>query len=194
MNRRALILPAAAFLIGLISLGLATLWTMAPPTETTRPSTVGGPFELTSMDGTRINSRQFDGAPLLVFFGFTHCPDICPTKLLEISEVLRAAGDKAAKVRAVFISVDPERDTPAILKAYLGSFDPKIIGATGTPAEIDATVKAYRAFYRRVPTSSGYTMDHTAIVYLMDKKGFFVGAFNLERPAELAAKELLKYL
>jgi protein SCO1 len=195
MNRRALILPAAAFLFGLISLGLAAMWTFAPSPDGSRTSSVGGPFELTSMDGTRVSNRQFEGAPMLVFFGFTHCPDICPTKMMELSEIFRAAGDKAAKARAVFITVDPARDTPELLKSYLSSFDPRIVGLTGTQAEIDAAVKAYRAYYKRVPTSSGdYTMDHTAIVYLMDKRGQFVGTFNVERPPAEAAKELLRHL
>jgi protein SCO1 len=195
MNRRALILPAAAFLFGLISLGLAAMWTFAPSADATRASSVGGPFVLTSQDGSRVSNTAFEGAPMLVFFGFTNCPDICPTKLLEISEVLRAAGDKAGKVRALFITVDPARDTPGLLKSYLASFDPRIVGLTGTQDEIDAVVKAYRAYYKKVPTSSGdYTMDHTAIVYLMDRKGQFVGAFNIERPPQEAAKELLRYL
>ena len=195
MDRRSLILPASAFLFGLVSLALAAWLTFAPVPETTRTSSVGGPFTLTAMDGSRIASRDFEGAPFLVFFGFTHCPDICPTKLMELSEVLRAAGDKADKLRALFITVDPARDTPETLKSYLASFDPRIIGLTGSQEEIDAVVKAYRAYARRVPTSSGdYTMDHTAIIYLMDKRGQFVGAFNIERPPAEAAREWLRSL
>ncbi len=195
MDRRALILPAAAFLFGLVALGLATLWTFGPTADQTRVSSVGGPFVLTSADGQRVSSASFEGAPTLVFFGFTNCPDICPTKLLEISEVLRATGDRAAKVRALFISVDPARDTPDMLKGYLASFDPRIVGLTGTQEEIDAVVKAYRAYAKKVPTSAGdYTMDHTAIVYLMDRKGRFVGAFNTDRPPQEGAQELLRHL
>lgn len=196
MDRRSLILPAASFLIGLIALGLAALWTFAPqPEGQAVRGGVGGPFSLTAMDGRRISERDFAGGPMLVFFGFTHCPDICPTKLMELSEIFRAAGDRARNARALFITVDPERDTPEVLRNYLSSFDPRIVGATGTQAEIDAVVRAYRAYYRRVPTSSGdYTMDHTAIVYLMDRRGQFVGSFNVERPPEDAARELLRHL
>jgi protein SCO1/2 len=195
MNKRALILPAAAFLFSLVALGLAALWTFAPSPEATRTSSVGGPFELTAMDGKRVRSTAFGGAPVLVFFGFTNCPDICPTKLMELSQMFREAGPKAAKVRALFITVDPARDTPEVLKNYLSSFDERIIGLTGGQDEIDATVKAYRAYYKKVPTSNGdYTMDHTAIIYLMDKRGQFVGAFNLERSPAEAAKDLLRYL
>jgi len=114
---------------------------------------------------------------------------------MEVSEIFRAAGSKAANVRALFITVDPARDTPEVLKNYLGSFDPRIIGLTGTQEEIDRAVKAYRAYYRRVPTSSGdYTMDHTAIVYLMDRKGQFIGSFNTERSPQESARELLRHL
>lgn len=195
MDRRALILPAAAFLFGLAALVLAAVWTLAPPATGNRTSSVGGPFSLTTMEGKRFTDRDVLGAPTLVFFGFTHCPDICPTKLMELSEVLRAAGDRANPVRALFITVDPARDTPEALKNYLSSFDPRIIGLTGTQEEIDAVVKAYRAYSKRVPTSSGdYTMDHTAIIYLMDKRGDFIGSFNIERPPAEAAKDLLRHL
>lgn len=194
MIRRDLIAPLAAFIFGLVALALSALWVFWP-SEQTRVSSVGGPFELTAMDGSRLSSRSLHGAPHLIFFGFTHCPDICPTKMLELTEILKEAGDRARNVRALFITVDPERDTPELLKQYLGTFDPRIVGLTGTQAEIDAVVKAYRAYYRRVPLSSGdYTMDHTAIVYLMDKRGQFVGAFNVERPPAEAARELLRHL
>jgi protein SCO1/2 len=195
MNRRALLVPAIAFLSGLLALCLAVLWTLWPQPEGQRASSVGGPFTLTSMTGQRVSDRDLQGAPLLVFFGFTHCPDICPTKLMELSEVFRAAGDKAGKARAAFITVDPARDTPEIMKSYLASFDDRIIGLTGSQDEIDAVVKAYRAYARRVPTSGGdYTMDHTALVYLMDRRGQFIGAFNLERPPAEAARELLRHM
>ncbi len=191
---RALLLPAAAFLTGLLALCLAALWTLWPAPESQRAS-VGGPFTLTAMDGRRMSERDFMGAPHLVFFGFTHCPDICPTKLMELSEVFRAAGERAKGVRALFITVDPARDTPEALKSYLSSFDDRIVGLTGTQEEIDAVVRAYRAYYKRVPTSSGdYTMDHTAIVYLMDGRGRFVGAFNIDRPPAEAARDLLRHL
>ena len=194
MIRRDLIAPLAAFMFGLVALSLSALWVFWPEPET-RQSAVGGPFQLTAMDGRRVTESDFRGKPHLIFFGFTHCPDICPTKLMEMSEVLRAAGDKARDVRALFVTVDPERDTPMVLANYLSSFDSRILGLTGTQGEIDAMVKAHRAYARRVPTSSGdYTMDHTAIVYLMDKRGRFVSSFNVERPPAEAARELLSHL
>ncbi len=195
MNRR-LILPLVVFLLGAAALTTAAFVTFAPPPAgSSAPSSVGGPFTLTTQDGKSLSDTDLRGAPFLIFFGFTHCPDICPTKLFEISETLRAAGAKGDKLRALFVSVDPERDTPEVLKSYLGSFDPRIIGLTGDRAAVEATIKAYRAYAKKVSLKDGdYTMDHTALVYLMDKRGGFVGAFNSERPPAEAAQEWLKQL
>ncbi|HEV7339328.1 MAG TPA: SCO family protein [Bosea sp. (in: a-proteobacteria)] len=197
LNRR-LILPLIVFLLGAVALAAAAFITFAPAGRQagqSLASSVGGPFSLTTAEGKTLTDKDLRGAPFLVFFGFTHCPDICPTKLFEISEVLRAAGTKGEKLRALFISVDPERDTVETLKSYLGSFDPRIIGLTGDRAAIDAAIKAYRGYSKKVPLKDGdYTMDHTALVYLMDKNGGFVGAFNIERPPAEAAQEWLRHL
>ena len=120
---------------------------------------------------------------------------MCPTKLFEISEVFRAMGDKGRDVRALFVTVDPERDTPDVMKTYGQSFDPRIIGLTGDRAAIDKVVRDYRAYARKVPTKDGdYTMEHTALVYLMGKDGRFVTSFNVERPPAEAAQDLLRRL
>ncbi|MDU0343319.1 SCO family protein [Bosea sp. ZW T0_25] len=197
LNRR-LILPLIVFLLGAVALAAAAFITFAPAGRQagqSLASSVGGPFSLTTAEGKTLTDKDLRGAPFLVFFGFTHCPDICPTKLFEISEVLRAAGTKGEKLRALFISVDPERDTVETLKSYLGSFDPRIIGLTGDRAAIDAAIKAYRGYSKKVPLKDGdYTMDHTALVYLMDKNGGFIGAFNIERPPAEAAQEWLRHL
>src|SRR6204780_509382 len=135
------------------------------------------------------------GKPFLVFFGFTHCPDICPTTLFDMSQVMKALGPDANKIGALFITVDPERDTPAVIKDYLSNFDPHLRGLTGDQASIDAAVKAYRVYARKVPLEGGdYTMDHTAIVYLMEKDGRFVSPFNMRRTAEAAAAYLRQRL
>jgi protein SCO1/2 len=194
--QRRLILPLIVFLLGALALAAAAIITFSPTRQNqTGTASVGGPFSLTTPDGKTLTDKELRGAPFLVFFGFTHCPDICPTKLFEISEMLRAAGPKGEKLRALFISVDPARDTPETLKSYLGSFDPRIVGLTGDQAAIDATVKAYRAYAKKVPLKDGdYTMDHTALVYLMGKDGSFIGAFNSERPPAEAAAEWLRHL
>jgi protein SCO1/2 len=160
-----------------------------------RPSAVGGPFALMDQNGRTVTETDLKGKPFLVFFGFTNCPDICPTALFDMSEVLRRLGPDAEKVNAIFISVDPARDTPEKMKDYLQSFHERISALTGSQADIDAVTKAYKAYAKRVPLEGGdYTMDHSAIVYLMDKNGRFVAPFNLKRPADEAAADLRRYL
>jgi protein SCO1/2 len=156
---------------------------------------IGGPFSLTDQNGQSFSDKDLKGKSFLVFFGFTHCPDVCPTTLFEISEVLRNLGPEADHAAALFISVDPERDTPAAMKDYLANFDPHIRGLTGDAAALDAVAKAYRVYYKKVPLEGGdYTMDHTAIVYLMDKAGRFVAPVNMRRTIDLVAADLRKQL
>jgi protein SCO1 len=156
---------------------------------------IGGPFKLTDQNGQALGDQDLKGYPFLVFFGFTHCPDVCPTTLFEVSEILRALGRDADRARALFITVDPERDTPSVMKDYLSSFDPHLSGLTGDPVAVAAVAKAYRVYYKKVPLDQGaYTMDHTAIVYLMDKEGRFVAPFSLKRTTEAAAADLRRYL
>jgi protein SCO1/2 len=156
---------------------------------------IGGPFHLIDQDGQPFSDQDLKGKAFLVFFGFTHCPDVCPTTLFEISEVMRKLGPDADRTAALFISVDPERDTPEAMKDYLSSFDPHLRGLTGDAASLAAVAKAYRVYYKKVPLEGGdYTMDHTAIIYLMDKDGRFVSPFNMKRTVEVAAAELRKHL
>ena len=146
-------------------------------------------------NGKPVTDQDMKGRPFLVFFGYTHCPDICPTDLFEMSEVLRALGKDADRVGMLFITVDPERDTPAVMKDYLSSFDPHLRGATGDAKSIEAAEKAYRVYAKKVPTKDGdYSMDHTALVYLMDKQGHFVAPFKLDRKPQEAADALRKYM
>jgi protein SCO1/2 len=183
----------AAFVAGALTL-FATLW-LTLPNDVTQPSSVGGPFSLTDQNGRAVSDQDFKGKPFLVFFGFTHCPDICPTTLFEISEVLKRLGPDADKTAALFISVDPERDTPDKLKDYVSSFHPRIFGLTGTADAINAVEKEYRVYAKKVPLKEGdYTMDHTAVVYLMGKDGRFVAPFNLQKSADEAANELRRRL
>jgi protein SCO1/2 len=156
---------------------------------------IGGPFKLIDQDGKPFTDADLKGKPVLVFFGYTHCPDVCPTALLEMSQVLRALGKDADRATGLFITVDPERDTPEIIKAYLAYFDPHLRGATGDQKEITAVEKEYRVYAKKHPLENGdYSMDHSAVVYLMDKTGRFVAPFNLKRPPQAAAAELKKYL
>jgi protein SCO1/2 len=182
---------AASLAIGL----LVTFWLLGGWSGATGPAAIGGPFALSDASGARVTDASLKGRPSLVFFGFTHCPDVCPTTLFEMSELMRAMGPDADKVNAYFISVDPERDTPAAMKDYLSSFDPRLKGLTGTPDEIAKVVAGYRVYARKVPLKDGdYTMDHTALVYLMDRNGRFVAPFNLKRTPQEAADDLRRYL
>lgn len=153
-------------------------------------ATIGGPFELTAQDGSRFSSARLAGKPYALFFGFTQCPDVCPTTLLEMSNNLRQLGEKAAGLKVLFISVDPERDTVDHMKAYLTNFDDRIVGLTGTPAEIAAVAKAYRAIYEKVPTSGGYTLNHTASIYLMNSAGRLVSTISYQEPEKTQIEKL----
>ena len=189
---RTRILPLALAAVGFVALA-AIAATILIPRAGRSTTTIGGPFTLTSQDGTPVTAAALDGHPTLVFFGYTHCPDVCPATLAEISSVFKAMGPAEAS-RALFITVDPERDTPPVLKDYLQSFDPRITALTGTPDQIRNVESEYKAYAKAIPDKDGtYSMDHTAITYLMDKRGHFVGGFNLDRPAQEAAAELKQY-
>ena len=182
---------AASLVVGL----LIVFWAMGGVSKVAQPAAIGGPFQLTDQHGKAVTDKNLKGKPTLIFFGYTNCPDVCPTSLFEISEVLRAMGKDADKVNAVFISVDPERDTPAAMKDYLSSFDPHLEGLSGDPAETAKVITSYRVYAKKVPTKDGdYTMDHTALIYLMDRDGRFVSPFNMKRTPEEAAADLKRYL
>ena len=153
---------------------------------------VGGPFTLTDSSGKRVTEQNFRGKYMLVFFGYTSCPDICPATLQLMAGVLEKLGSKADRITPIFISVDPERDTPEKLQAYVKSFDPRLVGLTGTPDEIAAAAKAYRVYYAKVPNQDkpgDYAMDHSSIIYVMDPKGEFVTRFTTATSVdEMAAK------
>jgi protein SCO1/2 len=181
----------ASLLIGL----LVMLWAMGGVRGVTAPAAIGGPFRLTDQSGATVTDKDLQGKPTLIFFGFTHCPDVCPTSLFEISEILRALGKDADRVNAYFISVDPERDNAAAMKDYLSSFDPHLRGLTGDPAAVQKVISEYRVYAKKVPLKDGdYTMDHTALIYLMDRDGKFVSPFNVNRKPEEAAADLKRYL
>lgn len=193
-STRPLVIVAA--FAGSLAIGLLLLmWTMGGLRNVAAPSAIGGPFQLSDQRGQAVTDKSMQGRPTLIFFGFTHCPDVCPTSLFEISEVLRAMGGDADRVNAYFISVDPERDTAAAMKDYLSSFDPHLKGLTGDAEQIARVISAYRVYAKKVPLKDGdYTMDHTALVYLMDRDGRFVSPFNLKRTPEQAAADLKRYL
>ncbi|WP_335631776.1 SCO family protein [Aurantimonas endophytica] len=146
---------------------------------TTGVATIGGEFSLVDQDGATRTWSSFRGKPVAVFFGFTNCPDICPTTLAELSLLLDGMGQEGDDLSVVLVSGDPERDTPAVLKDYLTSFDPRITALTGKEGQIDAAFSAFKAYRKVVPLEGGdYTVDHSAGVYLYDRKGAFVGTLD----------------
>jgi protein SCO1/2 len=196
MDRTTRPLVIVAAFAGSLVVGLVLmLWALGGLRSVAAPAAIGGPFQLTDQAGRIVTEKDLQGRPTLVFFGFTHCPDVCPTSLFEISEVLKAMGKDADRVNAYFVSVDPERDTHEAMKDYLSSFDPHLKGLTGDPGAVAKVISGFRVYARKVPLKDGdYTMDHTALIYLMDRDGRFVAPFNLKRTPEDAAADLKRYL
>ena len=186
-----IVLWISAFLAG----ATASMGVILLANERPRTVAIGGPFELIDQDGRTVTEQVLLGRPSLVFFGYTHCPDVCPATMYDISQIMRALGPDADRARAVFITVDPERDTQPVLKDYMSSFDPHITGLTGGLDAITTVAKEYRVYFRKVATEGDdYGMDHTAITYLMDKEGRFVAPFSLKRTTEEAAADLRRHL
>ena len=190
---RTLAIRAIATLIAVAVLGLVAYMLTSSP-ERPRGALIGGAFSLEDGGGKTVSDQTLRGRPFLVYFGYTHCPDVCPTELARISDVLGQMGDKS--IPALFITVDPERDTPKIMQEYVSSFNPAIIGLSGSRQAIDAAEKTFRVFARKAESQADgdYSMDHSSIVYLMDKSGAFIEAFNVERPPKDAAKDLERFL
>lgn len=170
--------------------------TATHPGELRPVAGLGGPFSLVDQHGKPFTEQSFLGRPTLLFFGYTFCPDVCPTTLLEASSWMQSLGPDADRLRVVFVTVDPERDTPAKLETYLSSFDPRFIGLSGPRPEIDKAIKAWRVYARKVEGKNGdYTMDHTAAVYMLDPQGRFVGLIKFQEETAKAlalVKSLLK--
>ena len=151
----------------------------------------GGPFTLQDGDGKPVTDRDFRGKYMLVYFGYTFCPDACPTTLNEVADALDRLGAKADQIQAIFITVDPKRDTPEILGAYVKSFDPRIAGLTGTTAQIAVAAKSFNMFYeRRDPDDGDYVYDHTTLIYLVDPDGRFAKALTGDAGAQQIAEAL----
>jgi len=154
------------------------------------PASIGGPFSLVDENGNAVTDRTYRGKWLLVYFGYTFCPDACPTALNAVAAALDALGPDAARVQPLFITIDPDRDTPAVMKDYVAAFDKRIVGLTGTPQQIAAAAKAYRVYYQRVGSGSDYTMDHTVLLYIMDPDGQFSGFLAHDLTASQIAGKL----
>lgn len=152
---------------------------------------IGGPFAMTDHNGRAVTEKDFGGKAMAIFAGFTYCPDVCPTTLTRLSGLMQKLGSDADKLQVIMVSVDPERDTPEVLKSYLDAFDPRIVGLTGTPDQLAAFAKTFRIFYEKVSDSSGgYTMNHSAGVFLFRKPGEFQGTIDREETDKVALEKL----
>jgi len=196
MNRRHELNQLSALGRSLCGAVLAIVLAIGQPAAgtTTSSVTIGGPFNLTAPDGTTVTDQTYRGKWLLVYFGYTFCPNTCPTALLEIATALRRLGPNAAKVQPIFITVDPKRDTPDVMAQYTQSFDPRIAGLTGTPAQIAAVAHEYGAYYVAHKSNGGandHLIDHSTYIYVMDPRGQFVQAFDADTPADRIADDLL---
>ncbi len=181
---------AAAVAGAFVLVGVLAFWTAGGP-GAPAPSAVGGPFTLVDQSGAPTTERVLRGKWSAVFFGYTYCPDVCPTTLAALGQATASLGADSRRFQVVFITVDPERDTPATLSSYLASpsFPRPIVGLTGTPVQIAAVAKAYHVFYQKAVQGTSYTVDHSAVIYLMDPNGRFVRPLDVgARPADIAGQ------
>jgi protein SCO1/2 len=193
--------PAAILLGGLLILGAGAFLALSLH-ETPRgaagtllASAIGGPFRLVDQNGKTVTDADLKGKWSLVYFGYTHCPDACPTALNDIAIALDELGPQRNAVRPVFVTVDPERDTPEVLKSYVTAFDAPILALSGTPEEIAQAAKGFRVYYAKHPEAGGdYSMDHSSIIYVMDPEGRFTASFTQENSPEEIAERLKKLL
>jgi protein SCO1 len=158
---------------------------------------IGGPFTLQDGSGKTVTDRDFRGQYMLVYFGYTFCPDVCPTTLAAVADAMDKLGPDASKVRTVFITVDPKRDTPAVVGKYAAAFGPHVVGLTGTPEEIAQVAREYRVYYaehRTGPGPNDYAMDHSSVLYLMDPKGGFVAPVRADQSGDQIASALRKLM
>ncbi len=160
------------------------------------PDNMGGPFTLTNQDGEKVSTTVFKGKHKLVYFGFTHCPAICPTELQKIAQAMKLLGDQSAQIQPLFISVDPERDTPAVLKDYVPLFDMGLVGFTGSKAEVEAVKRQYRVYAAKVddPNASEYAVDHSSYIYFLDENDKVIDLFKTEDTAKVIAERVGKTL
>jgi len=191
----------AAILAGLVVLGtgaflaLSSRDTVRGVAGTALSNAIGGPFQLVDQNGKTVTDADLKGKWSLIYFGYTHCPDACPTALNDISIALSDLGPKRDAVRPVFITVDPERDTPETLKAYVASFDAPILALTGSAEEVAKAAKGYRVYYAKHPEAGGdYSMDHSSVIYVMDPEGRFTASFTHESAPEQISERLKKLI
>jgi cytochrome oxidase Cu insertion factor (SCO1/SenC/PrrC family) len=193
---RTFIAPVAAFLL-VLGVGAGTWLYLSGAMGQSAGASIGGPFTLMDGAGHTVTDRDLRGHFLLVYFGYTFCPDVCPTTLNEIAGAMDVLGERADAVQPVFITVDPQRDTPKIVADYVAAFSPRIMGLTGSEEQIATVAREYRVYYaaRKSAAAGGdYTVDHSSVLYLMDRAGQFVAPIRANQPAAQLAAEIAKHL
>ncbi|MCF8469626.1 MAG: SCO family protein [Parvibaculum sp.] len=203
MTRNRMIILAAGIAIA-VAAGLwlsefvaGTAGPASAPGASSGQARVGGPFTLVNQNGESVSDEDFRGRFMLVYFGFTFCPDVCPTELSIMSAAIDALGDEGKNVQPIFITIDPERDTPDVMARYVKLFHPRLVGLTGTPEQISDVATAYHVFYRKVEdasSSADYTMDHSSIVFLMGPDGEYLKLFSPGTGPDKMAEEIKSYI
>ena len=190
MNWRIVALATCGVFAFLVATGFVLLFK-----KNDAVASLGGPFTMTSDTGETVTEALFQGKPTALFFGFIHCPDVCPVTLGELAVAASDLGEKADDLNVVFVSVDPERDRPAVLHSYVDAFDERFIGLTGTVEQMRAMVKSWGVYYRKIPLEGGgYTMDHTATVFLLDRDGRFTGTISYNEDQETVLNKLRRLI
>jgi protein SCO1/2 len=198
-NRRHVWLLAVASALAAAVIAYGTVWAVSMRSDAPRTAALpalGGPFKLTDQDGRVVSDADFHGKWVLLYFGYTHCPDACPTAMNTIAQALDQLGSRREQIQPLFITLDPERDTPAVLKEFTGAFQAGIVGLTGSPAQIQAVAKEYRIDYEKhpVPGSDDYAIDHSSIIFLIDPSGQPLSLFSHETPPDRMARRIKESL
>ena len=195
MSQRKGLVAAAVMVAAIaVSAGATAMWMGLSLRAQVQSSTkIGGPFTLVDDTGAQVTEAALKGRPTVMYFGYTFCPEVCPTTLTELAQWIRMLGPDADKLNYVFVTVDPERDTPKVMHDYVSAFDPRIRGFTGTPDQIAKVAGEFRVYYKRIPASDGgYGIDHTAGLYLMDSKVRFLGFIPYQEKTDTAVAKLRK--
>lgn len=186
-----------AGIAALLLAGAVAIFAFGGPAPAPQTAAIGGPFTLTNGEGKTVTDRDFRGKFMLVYFGYTFCPDVCPTTLNDVAEALDKLGSKAGRLQPLFITVDPARDTPEVIRQYAAAFTSRLEGLTGTTDQIAIVAKEYRVYYaphRTGPNAGDYTMDHSSVLYVMDPSGRFVGAIRASEGPDAMASDLAKLI
>ena len=188
---------AAIVLLAAAAIAAFALMSGSRGTQSTGEALIGGPFTMANHRGETVTEKTFAGKPMLLFFGYTWCPDVCPTELQVMAEALRQLGDRGGDIQPILVTVDPARDTPKVLGEYVVNFGGQFVGLTGTPEQVKAMADAYRVFYARVENKddpAAYLMDHSSIIYLMGADGKFLKHFTYSTDAKALAEGIAKAL